>query len=277
MKKKLTNVKYFLSYCRNFNKIKELEMFKKIALATALIASASFATWDKFPVLEAGKGQAKVGIDYMMNGDWSGLDIYAGARYTVIPNLELGLKLPYRVMSDYDGYDAPDGLRNLPLMVRYQFMQPMNAFLDVTLPIGEEEIDGDAVGFHFGVQYSEKLGMIDLGSEVGLALETEGDDKTTPPWKLNVGIEADFMLGGPLTPYIGADVDVELGKYTFDGDNVGNSHTGHMTIWPCVGATYSINEMIAIDASFSLGLGEDHMLGGEDTPMTIDVNAKINF
>ena len=30
-------------------------MFKKIALAAALTASASFATWDYFPILDGGK------------------------------------------------------------------------------------------------------------------------------------------------------------------------------------------------------------------------------
>ena len=34
-------------------------MFKKIALAAALAASAAFATWDYYPVLEGGKGSAK--------------------------------------------------------------------------------------------------------------------------------------------------------------------------------------------------------------------------
>ena len=32
-------------------------MFKKALLATAIAATASFATWDYFPVQEAGKGQ----------------------------------------------------------------------------------------------------------------------------------------------------------------------------------------------------------------------------
>ena len=32
-------------------------MFKKIALAVALVAATSFATWDYYKVPEAGKGQ----------------------------------------------------------------------------------------------------------------------------------------------------------------------------------------------------------------------------
>ena len=36
-------------------------MIKKIALVAAMAASASFATYNFFPVKEAGKGQVEVG------------------------------------------------------------------------------------------------------------------------------------------------------------------------------------------------------------------------
>ena len=88
-------------------------MFKKIALATALVATASFATWDKFPVLENHKGQAKVGFTYGLPMDKvSTGDLYAGARYTVIPNLELGTVFNYKLFTDVDGNDGSDGMHN---------------------------------------------------------------------------------------------------------------------------------------------------------------------
>ena len=46
-------------------------MFKKIALAAALVSSAAFATWDYYPVLEGGKGSAKGGLYYDWDHDWS--------------------------------------------------------------------------------------------------------------------------------------------------------------------------------------------------------------
>lgn len=251
-------------------------MIKKIALAAALAATASFATWDKFPVLENHKGQAKVGVDYNMQGDASGLDLYAGARYTVIPNLELGLVLPYTIFTDYDGYDGPDGLNNLTIMARYQFMPAMNAFIDVDLPIGEEELVDDGLGLHFGVQYSMNINeMISLGSEAGLWMATEGDDEVSPPWNLNVGAEVDFAVMPQLTPYVGLDMNVFLGEYTHDGDDLSDDASGTIGLWLTLGAGYQINEMIGLDASFGMGFGEDYY--GEDTPMVIDFNVKINF
>ena len=46
-------------------------MFKKIAMACAFIATASFATWDYYPVLEAGKGSFAGGLYYDWHHDWS--------------------------------------------------------------------------------------------------------------------------------------------------------------------------------------------------------------
>lgn len=250
-------------------------MIKKIALAAALAATASFATWDKFPVLEAGKGQAKVGLGYDMQGDASGLGLYAGVRYTVVQNLELGTVLPYTIFTDYDGVDGPDGLGNLPIMVRYQFMPAMNAFVDAILPIGEEDLVDDGFGLHFGVQYSQKFGMIDLGAEAGLLITTEGDNEISPPWNLNVGAEADFALGGPVTPYVGLDMNMLLGEYTHDGDDLSDDASGTIGLWLTLGVGYQVNQMISLDASFGLGFGEDYY--GEDTPMSIDFNAKFNF
>ncbi len=252
-------------------------MFKKIALATALVATASFATWDKFPVLENHKGQAQVGLHYDMQGDASGLDLYAGARYTVIPNLELGVKLPYTVFTDYDGNDGPDGLGNLPIMVRYQFMPIMNAFVDVELPIGEEELNDDGIGIHLGVQYSQPFGMVNLGTELGFAIHTEGDDDYTPAYELNVGAEGDFAVSSFVTPYVGADLNIKVTDSEWNaGPMEGDAgDSGDMGLWIYLGGDFIINPMFDVDVSFGFGLGEDYY--GEDTPMSIDAHLNINF
>jgi hypothetical protein len=248
-------------------------MFKKVLLATALVATASFATWDKFPVLENHKGQGQVGLQYLMQGDMSGMGIYGGARYTVIPNLELGTKLPYRIYTDYDGNDGPDGLGNLPIMVRYQFMPIMNAFVDVELPIGEEELADDGIGIHAGVQYSQPFGMVNFGSELGFTIHTEGDDEYTPAYVLNVGAEGDFAVNEMITPYVGADLNVKVTDSESHG--VEGDDSGDMGLWIYLGGAFAINPMFTVDASFGFGLGEDYY--GEDTPMVIDVHLNINF
>jgi len=78
-------------------------MIRKIFLASALVASSAFATWDLFPVLANHKGQAKVAAalqtyEYMRH-DFGVFGTAASARYTVIPKLELALDVPYRIMT----------------------------------------------------------------------------------------------------------------------------------------------------------------------------------
>ena len=73
-------------------------MFKKIILASALAISTSFASWDLFPVLENHKGQARLATsftNYTWHDDvYNSLSMYAGVRYTAVPNLELAINIP---------------------------------------------------------------------------------------------------------------------------------------------------------------------------------------
>ena len=237
-------------------------MFKKIALAAALVATASFATWDKFPVLENHKGQAAVGINDLMQDKGNQLGLTAKGRFTVIPNLEVGLAIPYVIFTHWDGEDSKqDGLSDIALMGRYQFMPTMSAFLDISLPTCNEDLCGEdgPVGFHFGAQYSQNFGMVNFGSELGLAIETKGDDKNTPPWTLNLGAEGDFAINPMLTPYVGLDLAMLLGKYTYDGENGGDSHTGELGIEPYLGLGIAFNPMITLDLCAQFTFGKDYL------------------
>ena len=250
-------------------------MLKKIALATALLATASFATWDKFPVLEANKGQAEAGATYTMAGDFSSLGMFVQGRYTVIPNLELGLSVPFVLFSDYDGVDGPDGLENIPVMVRYQFMPTMNAFVDLIIPLGDEELADDGFGVHFGVQYSQPFGSVVLGTEAGFELHTQGDDEYSDSYDLNLGAEVRIPMG-MVTPYVGLDLDMLIGEPTIDGDEIpGSDRSGTLGIAPYVGANIGITEMVYADVQARFGIGEDYY--GEDMPIWLTAKVGVNF
>ena len=94
-------------------------MFKKIALAAALAATASFATWDYFPVKEAGHGQAQISEQVKMHGKASLDDVILQGRYSIIPNFEVGLAVPVTVLTYLDGKKTDEsGLNNITLMLR---------------------------------------------------------------------------------------------------------------------------------------------------------------
>ena len=252
-------------------------MFKKIALAAALTATASFATWNYFPVLENHKGQAEVGVTDLMQDKTNQLGLFVGARYTVIPNLELGVKLPYTIFTHWDGEDMKaDGLNNIPLMVRYQFMPILNAFVDLDLPVGDEEVSDDGFGVYFGVQFSQNFGMVNFGSEAGLQIRTEGDDKVSPPYNLHIGLEGDFAISQMFTPYVGLDFDMWLGEYTYDGDSAPDADdSGKFGLAPYVGVNIAINPMFYVDLSAKFGIGEDRY--GDKTPVWLTGKFGINF
>ena len=111
-------------------------MFKKIALASAIAASAAFATWDYYPVLDAGKGSAAAGLYYDWDNDWSQAGLKVGARYSLIQNLELSLQswgYQFWGETDCNGCaNGGDGLRDLIIGARYGLAPMITAFVDVT-------------------------------------------------------------------------------------------------------------------------------------------------
>ena len=251
-------------------------MLKKIAFVTALAAATSFATWDKFPVLDNHQGNAEIGAGYETAGDGSSLGLFVQGRFTVLPGLELATQVPFTAFTHDDGDDTgEDGLNNVPLMVRYQFIPVMNAFVDVEFPVGDESVSDDGFGFHFGVQYSQEFGPVNFGSELGFAVRTEGDDKSAEPNDLNLGVEAQFALG-MVTPYVGVDLDMWIGESTYDGKDVpGSDANGKVGVAPYVGATVEISEMFYADVSACIGLGEDYY--GEDAPISLEAKFGVNF
>ena len=248
-------------------------MFEKIALAAALCATASFATWDKFSVLEKHKGEIVVGAEFIKQGEPMKLVPYIGSRYTVVPNLELGLILPYYVNLNINN---ENGLANPVFMARYQFMPMLNAFLDVQVPISNDPYNNSEWSFNFGAQYSQNLGVVDFGAELGLTVNTRGDDEISPPLRLNLGAEADFNLGIPLTPFIGADMFMWIGKFTDEEGNFGKSHTGDLAVRPYVGLKYAITPNVSVQASAMTMLGKEKVVG-PDTPIKADLKLKMSF
>ena len=67
-------------------------MLKKIALVAAVAASASFATYNFFPVGDANKGQVEIGDTYAWHDHWSMNQVKINAKYNIMQNFELSLQ-----------------------------------------------------------------------------------------------------------------------------------------------------------------------------------------
>ena len=228
-------------------------MLKKIALACAFTISVSFASWDLFPVLENHKGETRVGVSFEKQGEPMELMPYVGSRYTVMPNLELAVLVPYYIHLNMNN---DNGLSDPNFMVRYQFLPFLNAFLDIRIPISYSPSSSGAWAFSFGAQYSQKFGIVNFGSQLGLMIATRGNNKISPPMTLQAAVEADFEFGAPVIPFVGVNAAMEIGKYTKEGENIGPSHTGHMIATPVAGIEFIINPTFSLRATGGASFGK---------------------
>jgi hypothetical protein len=262
-------------------------MFKKMVLAAAFCATASFATWDKFPVLEDHKGETVVGtgFDYEGSSELMLLKPYLGSRFTVAPNLEFAVLLPYYVnlseilCTRYVDLDNNNGLGNPTLMARYQVTPFLNVFLDVLVPVNQGYNYYNEWVLSFGAQFSKNFGIVDFGSELGLSANLETDDVFSAPLRLNFGAEADFKLNIPLTPFVGADALVLLGHITGideNGEKYDDNLTGKFAVYPYVGLKYAITPKLTLQASAKTAVGKSAVVG-TDTPFMADLKLKMMF
>ncbi len=248
-------------------------MIKRTLAAIALIAASSFATWDKFPVLDQGNGQAKLGAQYNMQDKWTQPAIGVGARFSAVSNLEIALNLGYVLWTDYDGEDAEaDGLTNPEIGIRYFLPMGLGFFLESQIPVGNEDVSYTGFSFHAGAQFSTKVSdIVAIGSELGVSFSTEDDDKYTEGMVLNVGAEGDFNLG-MVTPFVGLDFYYVLTSDEWDGNEYGND--GDTGIAPYLGALFTFTPMVSADLKGTYGTGDYF---GDDDVISIAVTGYVNF
>jgi len=240
---------------------------KKILAAALLCTVSAFATWDYFPIKEAGKGEAKLGLGFDKIGDFSGLGLNAKARFSVIEGLEAALFLNVPLALDYDA-----GLSQPAIGLRYWLPFGLGIFADVTLPF--HSFDGAApLGIYPGIQYStEFTSELSLGTELGVVIPFENSDtKFKPGMDLKFGFELDYAIGS-ITPFIGSDFLFGLTKPQVDGNDFGDA--AKLGINPFLGVIYGISETLAADAGVSFGLGDRYP---GDTPIWITANVSLSF
>jgi hypothetical protein len=230
-------------------------MLKRIILACALAAVSSFATWDLFPVLENHKGQAKLGASTFYreinDHDMYALILGAGARYTVIQDLELALDLPYRMFTYIDGENADiDGFGDLHFSTRYQFIPTMNVFVDVYAPV--RHINDGSWDFDVGLQFSRQIDqLLSFGSQLGASFTIFRDQDYIPLY-VNGAACIRFAVTPQFTPYFGPSFTLFLGHYYDDGNHYFHG-SGDLYLGPYVGAIYDFNDFVSIDFWAKIG------------------------
>lgn len=255
-------------------------MLKKVALAAAVAASASFATYNFFPVGEAHSGQVEVGAAYNWHDDWSQMKIDVDGEFVVMQNLELSIQgLGYQLWSeddkicDQDGVDCDtDGLYAMTVGARYQFMPILIAALDLQIPLNSEDLTGDydPFGIYAAIQFTKEfMPGLALGSELGFDWYFEDED-FEEGLLMVIKAEIDYTIASlGLTPWIGIEFDAQLTEDQANGNDVGGDEN-QFTFY--VGAAYDISKMFGVKANFVISNGD---LYGDS--MGINGKFYINF
>jgi len=257
-------------------------MLKQVMLGTAILASASFATYSYFPVPATHTGEAKLVGGFTMQDKWEGVDMAVKGRFVPVEKLEVMLNLPFRVMNRYDGKNDSEktGVQNLSFGARYQVIPNVAAFIDFEFPTGKDKISDDGFQFYFGGQFSQRFANLDIGTELGISYTTEGKDKVTPPMQLTVAAELDPLLFQNITPYIGAYFKIILNDPKY-ADHEGVETSGKTGFFPYVGANFKLTEMFSFDLSAKLGFGKDYLSytcdGNNNTPATFEASFNVKF
>ncbi len=247
-------------------------MFKKIALAALLVASSSFATWDYYHLPEAGKGTVKGQFFYDSDDPWSQWALNVGARYILVPNLELSLQSFGYLSWETDGSDGA-GFTDLTLGARYAVMPIVNIFLDLNLPIGSNDVS-DRLSFTLGGQFSQELvPNLVLGTEAGVYWGFKRHD-FEPGLVMNLAAELGYTIPAyGLTPFVGLELKYKL---TDDEGSNWEDNAGDNSICLWLGAAYTINAEMAVDGKLKVRSGDssDHLDGDA---VGIEVNFYYNF
>jgi len=243
---------------------------KKVIAAALLCAVSSFAGWDYFPVIEDGKGEAKIAFSESRQGlSGSNNGPSFKVRYSPLQNLEL--------MSAAG--------ENHVIGLRYQIIPVLSAGVDAGFPIAKP-----AWSFTPNVQFSMPFTeALVLGSNVELTINTEDKAlKETDYMNLSAGVELDFTIGKSTlwasfafgTGLGEKEVEVQgtdptTGAPTIEKIKKKAADDGRGTqLSPAIGYLASVGNL-SVGTSVGFDLGEKS--GNKPVTTTIGVDASVKF
>jgi hypothetical protein len=224
---------------------------KKVLAIVLVCVASTFAAWDYFPVIEEGKGQAKIAFyewrrGYANTGRGQDFKI----RYSPMANFELLSKLGYI------------------LGTRYQIIPTISAGLDIGLPI-----PNPVWSFTPNVQFSMPLtSALELGSNAELTIPTENSrTEYTDVMYFKIGAEVDLTMGQSVV-WVALDFNTGLGE---DSNKVKASDSGKgLRISPAVGYIANVGSL-ALGTHIGMDFGEKS--GNDPHNTTISVDAAVKF
>jgi len=240
-----------------------MKKLSAVAVAVCLCASASFAGFDYFTVIESGSGEAKVGYSSF---DGLGLNV----RYGLIKNLEL-----YSGISGIPGTsDTAESKSDFVLGARYQIIPKLGGFLDFTLPtVVRDNLNNDfgvRPGVNFSTNFTEALSFGSVAS-LGITPADVGKKDVATLLDLTIGVEFDYLFSENICGWLGVDfVYDDLGNEKHKANKANSPNPSEFpdrefdaaaAFKPSLGFNFT-SESLTIGTS--VGLKFDHKIKGKD-------------
>jgi hypothetical protein len=233
-----------------------------VAVALCVAVPSTFAGFDYFSVIEAGKGQATVGA-YGGFDSW-GLKI----RYGLMDNLELYSSVGSAGLELWPYSDDPS--TDYVLGARYQIIPLLSAFVDVGLPTMADK-DHNYLGFVPGINFTMNVtDAFSIGSvaQLGIVLTDTtlvGAKKNAPVMNLKIGAEFDYQVSETVCLWLA--VDYIMGALNMDkrSDEIGKDKPKgeEDAIQPGLGASFG-NGDFGVATMVGLSLVHEAYKNGKD-------------
>jgi len=262
-------------------------MRKVLAVALLCCTVSVFAQWDKFPVIDDGKGEAKIEFSQSRQGPSGGDDGFGfKIRYSPLANLELTSNW----LASSDG--------NYVLGARYQIVSNLLSLgVDVGLPI-PEAVSSLTPNVQFSTEFSDALA---LGTNVAFTIPFKSqyvrdvyiknydgqvidDDVPVERYKdvmyLTAGLELDLTIGQS-TLWASFDFGTGIGKAEGRDPNTHEKHkvkakdiNKGTQLTPAVGYIATIGNL-ALGTSVAFDFGKDS--GNDPVNTSIGLDAAVKF
>ncbi len=246
---------------------------KKVLMAALACTVSTFAAWDKFPVIEHNKGEAKI---YWETGSQASTALYGeegtfgfyGIRFAPIKNLE------------FAAYGKGIATTNdYTLGLRYQIISLISAGVDVSFPL-PGAFWSFTPNFQFSIPLTKEL---TLGSNFEMTIKTEGKyenspsgyEKETQGIDAAAGVELDFAINEKNTVWISVDLEKGLTKTEQDGEEISRKGEDRgLGVYPALGYLITLGNL---DLGTHVGLGFGKDAGNGDIVTTVGIDAAIRF
>jgi len=231
---------------------------KRVLLAVLVCTASVFASWDYFPIIGKGKGEAKIAFyDARRGYTNSSWGPEFKIRYSPMENLEFMSR-----------HTDPNDSNNYVVGLRYQITPAISAGLDVGLPL-PTPVWSFTPNAQFSIPLTEALL---LGSNAELTIPTEDSRNNYKDWVyFKIGAELDLAISQSIVWFC---FDISSGLGEDSSKRKASDFNKGLKLSPAVGYIANVSNL-AVGTNIRMDFGEKS--GNDPQNTTIGIDAALKF